>query len=597
MNRFLCAYTFMTACWVGSGVAWADDESAKRELTEESLTAPEPLDPLGRDSPRGAILGFLEAAREPDFEKAARYLDLRGFPNTRGPELARRFKVVLDRNLWVELDEVSPDWNGKQEDRLRRFRDRIGVIDSQHAGRMEVILARRAYEGSRPVWKVARETVARVDDFYAEYGYGVLDSVLAKLPLTVTEHQVPVVELRTWQLVAGVLLAFLSAALAFVAAAVLLGISSLALRARGRKLDVELRRALAPPLRLLIGTGLFVWGFSHLSLPTLPQRFVNALGLGALVLGALWLTIRAIDQAIAALDRRLARQGLSRLRSLLPLGGAIARIVVVGLGSVVVLDSLGINVAGIIAGLGIGGLAVALAAQKTLENLFGGLSVLADEPVRIGDFCRIGDVVGFVERIGLRSTRIRTLNRTLLAIPNAEFSTSQLENFTKRDKILILMTFGVRYETSPDQIRFILAEVRRMLLSHARTDPDPARIRFVGFGASSLDFEVFCYVNTSDWGTFLAIREDIYLRIMDIVRDAGSSFAFPSQTLYMGRDERPTPDAVAEVEKRVQEWRAGGQLPIPDFSPEAQQQFRGTLSYPDDGSVLAPKPPTNGERV
>ncbi len=129
------------------------------------------------------------------------------------------------------------------------------------------------------------------------------------------------------------------------------------------------------------------------------------------------------------------------------------------------------------AGLGVGGIAIALAAQKTIENLFGGITLYGDSPVRVGDFCRFGDKVGTVEEIGIRSTRVRTLDRTVVTIPNADFSNLQLENFAKRDRMRLFAMIGVRYETTPDQLRYILVEVRKLLYAHERVTADPARIR------------------------------------------------------------------------------------------------------------------------
>ena len=193
---------------------------------------------------------------------------------------------------------------------------------------------------------------------------------------------------------------------------------------------------------------------------------------------------------------------------------------------------------GIIAGLGVGGLAIALAAQPTIENLIGGLNLFADKPIRVGDFCRCGeDEEGTVEAIGIRSTRIRGLDRTLTAIPNAELSKMSIVNLGQRDRMLIRSVIGVRYETSPEQLRYLLVKIRESLLRHPRIHPEPVRARLIGFGTSSLDIEVFAYATTKDRAEFLGIQEDVFLRVMDIVKECGTSFAFPSQTIYFARED------------------------------------------------------------
>ncbi|MEI7672164.1 MAG: mechanosensitive ion channel family protein [Deltaproteobacteria bacterium] len=250
-------------------------------------------------------------------------------------------------------------------------------------------------------------------------------------------------------------------------------------------------------------------------------------------------------------------------------------------------DRLGVPVYGVIAGLGVGGLAIALAAQPTFENLIGGLSLFADKPVRVGDSCRCGSEEGTIEAIGIRSTRIRGKDRTLTTIPNAALSKMSIVNLTQRDRMLIQSVIGVRCETSPEQLRYLLVNIREMLLGHPRIHPDPVHARFTGFGASSLDIDVFAYVTTSDREEFFSIREDILLRIMEIVEQSGTGFAFPSQTLYFTRDDGLDADKTEVAETQVRQWRDEGCLPFPNFSPEQIRRIRGSLIYPPPGSMEA----------
>jgi MscS family membrane protein len=197
---------------------------------------------------------------------------------------------------------------------------------------------------------------------------------------------------------------------------------------------------------------------------------------------------------------------------------------------------LGLPVMGLIAGLGVGGVAVALAAQSTIENFIGSITIFADRPVRVGDFCRFGDEVGTVEQIGLRSTRIRTLGRSVMTIPNAEFSRLKLDNFSLRDNNLFRTIVSLGYETTPQQLRDVLAGVRKLLLDHPRVLEDPARVRLVEFGPHSFQLEIFAYVNSSDWNEFLGIREELLLQITDAIEAAGTRLAVPAQTAYLARD-------------------------------------------------------------
>jgi MscS family membrane protein len=206
---------------------------------------------------------------------------------------------------------------------------------------------------------------------------------------------------------------------------------------------------------------------------------------------------------------------------------------VLAVGTVSVLSQLGYPVAGLIAGLGVGGLALALAAQKTVENLFGSVSLAVDQPVRIGDFVKVEDFVGTVEAIGLRSTQFRTLDRTLVTIPNGRLADMRLESFTARDRIRLACTVGLVYGTTGAQVRDVLAGLTGVLRAHPRIWPDAVGVRFKELASWSLDIEVMAWFQTSDWSEFQAIREEILLDFIDVVERAGTGFAFPTRTVHV----------------------------------------------------------------
>jgi len=221
----------------------------------------------------------------------------------------------------------------------------------------------------------------------------------------------------------------------------------------------------------------------------------------------------------------------------------IATIVVVTGVTLRALQILGAPVTGLIAGLGVGGLAIALAAQGTLENFISGIILYTDRPVRVGDFCRFGDQRGTVEDVGLRSVKIRTVDRTLITMPNASFAKMQLENLTQRDRVLLREELCLRYETTVEQLQSILAELEAMLREHPRFADEPLRVRFTGFGRYYLEVELFAYALTSDWPEFLAIRQDVLMRVMEIIGRSGTRLALPSEVHYAASDtERPDAD-------------------------------------------------------
>lgn len=244
----------------------------------------------------------------------------------------------------------------------------------------------------------------------------------------------------------------------------------------------------------------------------------------------------------------------------------------------------GVPLTPVIAGLGVGGLAIALAVRPTLENVIGGLTLFADKPVRIGDFCQFGDEFGTVEAIGLRSTRVRKQDDTVVSLPNADFSQRELTNFAQLRQRLYKTTLGLRYETTAEQLRYVIAKLREMLLGHPMVSPEKLHVRFEGFGAYSLDVELFAYIRTPDWLEFRAVREDINFRIIDIVNDAGTGFAFPSQTAYFRRDSGLDAERASKAEAVVAEWRLKQQLPFPDFASALRSEKEDVLDYPPRGS-------------
>jgi small-conductance mechanosensitive channel len=220
----------------------------------------------------------------------------------------------------------------------------------------------------------------------------------------------------------------------------------------------------------------------------------------------------------------------------------IATIIIVTAIAVVALQRLGVPVTGLIAGLGVGGLAIALAAQSTLENFIGGIILYADQPVKVGDFCKFGDRRGVVEDVGLRSVKIRTLDRTIVTIPNADFAKLQLENLAERDRVLLRENLRLRYETTREQLQGVMSELESMLKDNERIAEEPLRVRFTGFGEYFLEIELYAYAKTNAWPEFLEIREDVLFKVMGIVERSGTRLALPTGVRYVegpGAVEKP----------------------------------------------------------
>jgi MscS family membrane protein len=230
---------------------------------------------------------------------------------------------------------------------------------------------------------------------------------------------------------------------------------------------------------------------------------------------------------------------------------------------VTALALFGLNVRAALTGLGIGGLAIALGAQKTLENLIGGVSLLMDKAVNVGDFCRIGDRIGTVEDIGLRSLKLRTLDQNLLVVPNGALAQMQFENMRARRKLLINQNFSLRIETQVEQLRFVLGRVKSMLDEHPAIEAGSSRLRVVGFAGAAFELELFAYGKTGDFSEFTAIRQDVILKIAEIVESAGTRFAGPTRLTYLSRNAAVDEEKANDIVRHVAELQASDTFRFP----------------------------------
>jgi MscS family membrane protein len=297
--------------------------------------------------------------------------------------------------------------------------------------------------------------------------------------------------------------------------------------------DDALVAGLAGPLSLAWTLALIHVGLPWLELSDRVDRGARRGAHVLLLIIVFWAIWRVVDIASKVVADLSWSTNHAASRALVPLGRRMSKVAVVLAAVVTVLSELGYSVASLVAGLGIGGLAVALAARSTLENLFGAFSIGADQPFREGDVIKVEDVVGTVEAVGLRSTRIRTIDRTLVSMPNGRLADARVESYSARDRIRLACTLGLVYGTTAAQMRQLLSGIERALREHPKIWPDNVIVRFAELGGSSLNIELMAWFKTVNVDEFRAIREDVLLRCMEIVEQAGSSFAFPTQTVHV----------------------------------------------------------------
>jgi len=544
-----------------------------------ATTSVAPSDPLGRNTPSTAVLGFLKAAQDGDYSIAAQYLQMSpARRQAEGEQTASRLKYVLDHAFVGNLSRYNQP-EGTPQEGVPLGRQKLGTMT---AGDVEVDLdlVRVSDAGAGKIWLISADTLAKLPELSDQVE---ARQVEHKLPGVLVKHQFAGMPLWQW---AALLLALpIAAGLGWMVLALLEVPLRWWARRRGQ-LEVASWRSVSAPAWLLAGTLIHQVFVVYLRMPLLPRHYYFEATSIALILSATWIVWRFVRWSLQRVRIRALAHGHAGTGSVILLGERIIKPAIFILGILAVLGSLGFNMSTALAGLGIGGLAIGFGAQKTIENLFGGVSVLGDEVFRVGDVCRFGDRTGVVEDIGLRSTRIRTDERTLLAIPNGTVATINLENLSRRDKILFKTNLGLRADSKPDHVRFVIAEIRKLLYSHPKIETASVRVRLSEVAGSSLSIELFAYVLTREFNEYAAVREDLLLRILDVMDEAGGTLALPSQTLYLRRDAGVEKQKSENAARMIAQLREGNQLPFPDFHEDEISSFKGSLQYPPSESSL-----------
>jgi MscS family membrane protein len=483
-------------------------------------------DPYGRETPRGTLYGFLRACKRGNMRAAAEYLETP--PSVRGAReaIAHQLDVVFDhRFMTTSLDQVSRAERGSLGDDLEPDEDRVGELRGED-GLIDVLVVRRERPAGPKIWLISWETIRECRRLYDALG---LRGIERRLPPFLVETQVAGMAL--WQVLGAVLLLPVLYGVSWAIVGALVG-TVRRLRRGSSAAGLWTQSARSPAtvlLTLVLHRIAFVW----LGVPALYRLFYDRVLRVLLLAGLLWFLLRLIDNFDRRVLSRILPAGASARYSTLSLGRRFLKIAAFVLVVLLGLAAFGVNLTATLAGLGIGGLALAFAAQKSLANLFGGIAVLADNVIRVGDTCRIGGQLGEIEDVTLWATRLRTNERTVVSIPNGVVMESLIENLSRRDKFWFHPVVGLVYETTPDQLRAVRDGVRDMLAADPRVDPADARVRFLRMGESSLDVEVFAYVRTATYAEFLGVQEELLLGILKIVDDAGTSVAFPSRTVYL----------------------------------------------------------------
>lgn len=479
-------------------------------------------DKFNRGTPSSTAQGFFAAVDIGDYEAAAEYLDLRNLRGAAteltGPQLARRLFVIVKRATWLDVDELVDEPEGRKGDGLPDYRDSIGRVRNKDK-EVQLLMQRVPRGDGQLIWKLSNATVSLIPELYEIYGY---PPAIEKLRRSLPEGSFLGLELFKWVIVAATA----------VAVYVLVLLMAFFIRRLLGEPDEPMHRQVFH--FLIMPFGLWAVLIAMNSVGTTLGRSVTAEALQQYsplpILLTVWMLFAGISLISTLYSNVLRRDGrLGGLMLVRPLSNAI-RLLIFLLAILVYLDRIGINITSVLAGLGIGGVAVALALQKPMEDVFGAITLYTQQPVRVGDFCSFGNTTGTIEEIGLRTTYLRTLANTRIAIPNARLAGQAIDNISARQKILYRPSLRLRYDSSPQQIRAVLDGIRELLEKDEKT-LDGHRVRFNEIGDDALKLEIFAYFNTQDWAEYLELAEDMNLRLLDIVSAAGTSLALPASML------------------------------------------------------------------
>ena len=496
-------------------------------------------------------MGLLKCSENEDYETAARYLQATPGQNT---NLVQRVKELyaLRQRFKGNIALLSDDPNGTVEPGLPPGKVRVGVMTVGSTS-VDVILVRVDDPTSGKIWLISKDSVASFPALYAQIESEAPTLADRIIPAGLSGRRLLGMSLAQW------LGWLLSIPISWLLASLLAFFFSVPARVRCklRKLPFrpvwETRHGM--PVKCILAIVIHSI-FVYLLEPPLLYRVYYFRLMATLLMGCfLWLLSTITDRGFEHAVNRTRTQR-SGGESILVLMQRLTRIVLLIIAVVAALGLFGFNVKTTLAGLGIGGLAIALAAQKTLENLIGGVSLLMDKAIRVGDFCQIGDQLGTVEDIGLRSLKLRTLDQNLSVVPNGSLAQMQFQNMARRGKLLINQTFSLRIETRAEQLRFVLDRVQSMLDQHPEIESGSCRVRVMNFVGAAYQLELFAYGKTGDWTQFTAIRQDVILKIAEIVEASGTQFAAPTQLAYLSRDKGVNAGRADDIGRRGAEPRA-----------------------------------------
>jgi MscS family membrane protein len=505
-----------------------------------------PADRLNRETPRGTVFGFIRAAQDENYKLAVQYFEPpsgRHRPTVEeDQDLAAQLLSILNEKFTAgSLDALSRSPEGTLDDGLPADQEMLrGALDPNTSFMLGLIRV----EDDRGVklWFISRKSLDRVPEVYDSLHFARIEKSLPTTLVTRRPLSMPL-----WQWLAIILFLPVAVGIGWVVVQLFAFAWRVVQRLRGQPPpSTPFNRSPGPGaffIAALIHYRFVAWVGASLLYRQYYRRFI-----WTLIAIAIYWAITRINRLITRrIAKGLTARGKMAERSLISLARRVLDVTLFFVIGLALLSSMGVNVTAALAGLGIGGLAIGLGAQKTFENLLGGISILTDKALQTGDNCKIGDQTGIVEDIGLRSTKIRTADRTLVSIPNGTVATAVLENYRLRDKMLCRQIVRLRYDMSAEHISYVLEEIRKVLAEHPKVESKTYRARLLRFADYAFEVEIFAYILERETEDFLASQENLLLQILNTLDKTGAGIALPAIASIVTQDPWVDPEN-AEVE-------------------------------------------------
>ncbi|MDP5199845.1 mechanosensitive ion channel family protein [Flavobacterium sp. DG2-3] len=553
---------------------------AAKTTAEEPAKIPD--DSLGRRTPQGTVNGFIKAIGDQNYLRASQYfmLSKRSYRKTAERiRIAKTFQQLLDQGGNFSPSSILSNKElGRIDDNLATGIDLVGNISTDKIN-IQLYLENQSDDSEPALWLFSAETIEAILSADVSGEKTFLDRVLPKV---LKEKKFGNVPIGHWGVV--VIMTIVS----YLLSRLLIFVFIFLLQKIWKKADSEKGNAIIEaftlPVQMYLTVILFVATTQRMGISIIVRQRFSIIIITIGILAFLILLWRMTDFVSMFTRSRMNRRGRASAVSAVLFLSRTMKAAIVVIGIIAILGIIGVDVTAGLAALGIGGIALALGAQKTIENFVGSVSLIADQPLRVGDYCRVDDIKGTVESIGMRSTTLRTAARSIVTIPNGQLSASKIENYAHRDRFIFNPIFGFRMETTPDQMRYLLVELRSLLYAHPGVINTPPIVRFTGITADALKVEITAYIEAVNFETSQEVQEDLLLRMMDIIEKSGTSLAYPSQTLYMARDIPFSTEKAEEVAETVKKWKENNELQLPKFDPKRVENLKGSIKYPDDGS-------------